>query len=54
MCSEDKMIIPLHFVSGDMTELIKILAMIIGGFFGILFLIIILTLLYRRLKNRRV
>jgi len=39
-------------LEGDMTELIKILAMIIGGFFGILFLIIILTLLYRRLKNR--
>ncbi|KAJ7380481.1 complement activation, classical pathway [Desmophyllum pertusum] len=39
-------------LEGNMKELIKILAMIIGGFFGILFLIIISTVIFRKWRNR--
>lgn len=45
----------LYFVSGEGTaELIKILAIVIGSFFGSLFLIIIFTVLYQKCRNRQV
>lgn len=46
--------ITVRFVSGNTTELIKILAMIIGGFLGSLFLIIVCTVVCRKLRNRSV